>query len=181
MADTTRDTSGYSYAENEVSFKQNQLKLSSNRWVFANMEKYRFKEMVDSFNSPERAEWVDELLQLTNSADEINQDIIELYVEEVTKLNESLPDGEKILIDTEKPICLTPTVHRFWSEAKNICQLSKSIEGIAVKTANTQKLIQMEERSNRDFFKREDENKRGLLGFGGKKPEQLEKERDLYA
>lgn len=159
------NNSGYSYPENENIFKQNQLKLSVNSSIRAQIDEYRFKEMVDSFLTPQQVEYVDTLFQCVQAADEVNQEVLELLQNEINtenmkrqeennvRLREGVEALPLVKIDFDKEIALTPTVNRLWAEAKTICQLSKGLNGNGVRTASTQKLIH-EERgtySNKDL------------------------------
>lgn len=152
---TSSNTSGYSYPENTDVFKQNQLKLSQNPLVQAEIEKYRYKELVDSFLNAQQIEWVDILLQCLVGYEEINKEILKVYYDEAKK------HGIEVNED-DNSICLTPTINRVWAEAKNISQLAKSKGGVAVRTASTQHLIQ--ESSSFAHEKMEDANKKGILG-----------------
>lgn len=155
VVSSNNQSSGYTYPENTDVFKQNQLKLSQNPQVQAGIEKYRYKELVDSFLDKERIEWVDLLLQCLVGYEEINQEILKIYYAEAKK------NGIEI-DENDNSICLTPTINRVWAEAKNISQLAKSKDGIAVRTASTQHLIQQS--SSFAHEKVEDASKKGMLG-----------------
>lgn len=188
--------SGYSYPDNDNVFRQNQLKLSVNGSVKAEIEKFRYKELVDSFLTDDRIEWVDTLLQCVQGYDEINMEIIELLEEEVQRENQLLldrlvhehPEATKEFLETqfgmqairinfEEPVCLTPTIHRVWSESKNICQLAKSRHGVGVRTASTQTLIHEQKQSYNENL---NQGPKGILGSFNKNA-QPDTEKDLYA
>lgn len=165
--------SGYSFPDNDNVFRQNQLKLSTNPGIKAEIEKFRYKELVDGFLTEDKIEWVDTLLQCVQGYDEVNQEIIDLYKVEIGKENyerklKSLPEIS-IDFEPEEKIFLYPTIFRMWAESKNICQLSKAKNGIGVRTASTQTLIhEQKQQYNENLLPKKNE---GILGSFGKKPE----------
>ncbi len=166
----SNNQSGYTYPENSEVFKQNQLKLGQNPLVGSELEKYRYKELVDSFLDEKRIEWVDILFQCIQGYEEINQEILKIFYEECQKNGISIPDNDA-------SICLTPTINRTWNEAKNISQLAKSKGGVAVRTASTQHLIQ--ETTSKHNENIQDASNKGVLGSLTWKKEP-NKEEDIY-
>ena len=169
-SDNANNNTGYSFPRNDNVFKQNQLKLSVNASIKADIEKFRYKELVDSFLSENQAEQVDILLQCVQAYDEINQEIQSIIQDEIDKINQAIaekyPDKKEeyqLVIDTKnQSMGLTPTVHRVWAESKNICQIAKSIDGIAVKTASEQKIIHQQKTEYEETMKQAE--KKGLIG-----------------
>lgn len=174
MAEYTSTAGGYPYADNDINFRQNLLKLSNNPDIYDEIEKFRFKEIADSFLNEDELRWADGYLRAIISYHEVNNELRAWTINRYKKMNIKRAEMGLPLINIERQISkkkmthLDQSIQSCWGAVKNICQLAKSRNGIAVRTATTQKIIQQSTSFNRQESM--DENKGGI--FGGFKKKQ---------
>jgi len=168
------DNRGLPYADNDTNFKQNLIRTSKTEelgWL----EEFRHKEMTDAFITDDEAEYCIRTLEVVQNNIEIHHEIISKYLDHLLKINRTRKMQGLKLISLEKEFlkykkgCLMPTIQRDMSRIKNICQISKSRNGIGVKTLTTQQTVMVSHAENRNF---EPEKPKSIFGFLQPKPKQ---------
>lgn len=167
------DNRGMPYADNETNFKQNLIRTSKTE-LLGMLEELRHKEMTDSFITDDEAEYCIRTLEVAQNNIEIHYEIISKYIDYIILLNKDRKKNNLRLISISKEFdkydraVLKPTIQRDVSRVKNICQIAKSRNGIAVKTLTTQQVVTL---ARNELSSIPEQKKPSIWDIGKKKPE----------
>lgn len=135
-------SSGLPYAENDTVFRQGLVQVSKNKLLHAEIEKFYHEEMANGFNDIDTINYVDinfqiiqSLLEMTNPKPEKMEGIVTRKIKILNEKNEE--------VEMEYPYFdLTPSILRFFTKAKNLTVLMKSLDGKGVLNASESRQVQ---------------------------------------
>lgn len=167
------DNRGMPYADNDTNFKQNLIRTSKTE-LLGLLEELRHKEMTDSFITDDEAEYCIRTLEIAQNNIEIHYEIISKYMDIlIAKNKERKKIGLPLInlvaeFDKYDRGTMKPTIQRDVSRVKNICQMAKSRNGIAVKTLTTQQVVNL---NRNEQFAIDPPKKPSIWDIGKKKEE----------
>lgn len=168
------DNRGLPITDNENGLKTLLIRISSTK-AMGELENFRHKEMTEANLLPWEFEYCVEKIEIAFTDLECHYQAIEVVLDEMIEKNKVRKELGLPLFSLKKAFerldkaGMRNCVMDSFSRVKNICQLSKSRDGFAVKTLLTHQVVNLNRQESQDFSQ---EKPKPLFGFLAPKKEE---------